>query len=539
MVIFSNWNYFPINSDSIANFSDSSPSVVTDMGDKRINFMVIQAPNIITKTRPIMSSTPTLNVTLLHSPLPTTEEVNTRVTPAKTVTKFPLLHALGINPNFDTTENEGKVKKLLAELVSLHRDHNKSMEFTYTGNGKPGFVMPIPRAKNYQTYEKNERTNKWLDSILVYLSKHSDGHSKVDEVCSWLLRDMYKNYPKTFIDTALHLGLHISQKMNHIEAAAMWMDANVSYSQAKIILRHLYSKFGHRVQVPLNQVKSLGDIPLEPVFHEFFYRKDKDIKDKVSEKIKYWCYDTQHLLELDMSRFLMSYPPGAKPIFGYDSKGISSGFGVYCTIGSDHGAGKSRYMLRLNYENSSSRRKNDNKVDFGTRTLQFAEAICKRDVLELQQRIAPVVNKAKEVLETSKLIAVRYNNEKICCKFIPKDATYVRTQTNNNQVIKLIYFCKGEEHEEEIGVRLNDCESECWEVIPNIKVIVAGDLCFFATCTGRDGRSHCRCTYCDSSPSLWNQETPSSYNTLTKEMLIKYGTHYQCSVAKKKLIPKV
>ena len=87
-------NLDKIHSDSIANFTDSSPSVVTDMGDKRINFMVIQAPNIITKTRPIMSSTPTLNVTLLHSPLPTTEEVNTRVTPAKTVTKFPLLHAL-------------------------------------------------------------------------------------------------------------------------------------------------------------------------------------------------------------------------------------------------------------------------------------------------------------------------------------------------------------------------------------------------------------------------------------------------------------
>ena len=66
----------------------------------------------------------------------------------------------------------------------------------------------------------------------------------------WLLKDIYKHYLKNFINTAIDIGLHVVQKMDKVEAAAMWMEANVSFKQARIILRHLYSKFGHTVQVP-------------------------------------------------------------------------------------------------------------------------------------------------------------------------------------------------------------------------------------------------------------------------------------------------
>ena len=38
--------------------------------------------------------------------------------------------------------------------------------------------------------------------------------------------------------------------------------------------------------------------------------------------------------------------------------------------------------------------------------------------------------------------------------------------------------------------------STVWVVIPNLKIVIAGDLCFYATSTSRDGQSHCHCTYC-------------------------------------------
>ena len=56
-------------------------------------------------------------------PLSSTSKSNKSVTPSptKTPTKFPLLNALGIDPNFDTVENKDKIKKVLAKLVSLHK----------------------------------------------------------------------------------------------------------------------------------------------------------------------------------------------------------------------------------------------------------------------------------------------------------------------------------------------------------------------------------------------------------------------------------
>ena len=48
-------------------------------------------------------------------------------------------------------------------------------------------------------------------------------------VCAWLLRDINKYYPSVFIQTAVNVGLHIVQKMSAVEAAAMWIDVNISF----------------------------------------------------------------------------------------------------------------------------------------------------------------------------------------------------------------------------------------------------------------------------------------------------------------------
>ena len=44
------------------------------------------------------------------------------------------------------------------------------MKFRHCGNVRAGFVVPIPRAKNYQTFEKNEWKERWLDKILKHLN---------------------------------------------------------------------------------------------------------------------------------------------------------------------------------------------------------------------------------------------------------------------------------------------------------------------------------------------------------------------------------
>ena len=137
---------------------------------------------------------------------------------------------------------------------------------------------------------------------------------------------------------------------------------------------------------------------------------------------------------------------------------------------------------------------NDNRPNHGTRTCQFAEVTCKKDVCKIQAKLAPSVNSAKETLENSKLVCVR-NENGLKTFFIPKNSTTLSTFTQE-QIIYLQYQSNGESISR--NTKLSD-SGQCiiWTVITNMKMIVAGDLSFFATSMGRDGRSNCRCPYCD------------------------------------------
>lgn len=48
--------------------------------------------------------------------------------------------------------------------------------------------------------------------------------------------------------------------MSAIDAAAMWVDANISFSAARTIIQHLKSSFKHRIQVPFSQIQQLSQV---------------------------------------------------------------------------------------------------------------------------------------------------------------------------------------------------------------------------------------------------------------------------------------
>ena len=367
--------------------------------------------------------------------------------------------------------------------------------------------------------------------ILNNISKHSDDTTTTDDVSSWFLQDIYKKYPKVFLQVAAEKGLHIINKMSSVDAAAMWINSNVSFNQAHIILRHLHCAFGHRVQVPFDQLRMLGKISLEPNVSEFTYKKEGESEDKVGEQIQYWNFNAIELLELDFVRLIEAVYSTSDPTFEYDNDCFETGKGVIVSVGADHGAGKSRYMLRVNYLPSSARR-TVNKVDHGTRTLQIAEVKCKRDVLEVQKRLAPVINQTKREMESTMLVGVRYNGNEILCKFIPKEAKNLRTMIEEDkETLTLSFYLNDKEHFLDLKQKAKSIEST-WVIVPQFKLLISGDLCFYATSTGCDGRSHCCCTYCDSVPSSWNEDLSSDiskYKILTKDCLHKYAAMYERS----------
>ena len=79
---------------------------------------------------------------------------------------------------------------------------------------------------------------------------------------------------------ASDIGLVVCHKMTDIEASAMWVEANISFRAARVILRHLQTKFGKRLQVPFSQISILSNVTnkIVPSFGEYKYKKAKNVR---------------------------------------------------------------------------------------------------------------------------------------------------------------------------------------------------------------------------------------------------------------------
>ena len=517
------------------------PIIITDINDNRIRFLSSDRKNIsdrnylisdrINATFPSTPSctptdTPSIPPSILPSPPPPpppppptsiTPTRNPSITPTHKPNPYPLLHSLGININLD--KNMETMSNLLSELVSLFKKSNKKLEFTHR-NSKPGILVSIPNAKNYSTYEKNERREKWIESIFDFIN-NDESPTQVNDACYWMLKCVYKKHPGTFVTVARDVGIHVVNKMTEVEAAAMWVEANISYRAARVILRHLHAKFNFRVQVPLNQIVMLSNVvlSLQPRFNEFEFKK-KGEETKVGERVKYWTISPETFIQTNFSRLLTCREEYHNTTFEYK---LPTGTGVNCLIGADHGAGKSRYLLRVNYLPSSSRRET-NRVDYGTRTYQFAEVDCKKDTAEIQSKIAPVVNEAIRNMSNSKLMAFKSGN-KVVCKFIPKEAHNIRTCMTSS-TLEVQYDLLDKSETMSLHIPPSD-KVTSWTVISSFNFLVTGDLSFFATATGRDGHSHCRCVYCDSTKNQWSEANHRQGNILTLSLLTDYALQYQ------------
>ena len=248
-------SFIILYSDNKNQDSDQKPLIISEINDIRVNFIsdilqesdttmvqdeksdmtasptgVMQSPSPHRKVVHPPSSHPPSSHPPSNQPPSIQPPSNQPCIHEPSTTKFPLLHSLGIETNFDTKNNTTIIETLLAEVVALHNSSGKQLRFVHVGNNKPAMLVSIPRAKNYRTYEKNERREKWLDSILKFVAKSNKDDTSPSTVCSWLLQDIHKYYPSVFVEIAVQSGLHVIHKMTAVEAAAMWIDANIRQS---------------------------------------------------------------------------------------------------------------------------------------------------------------------------------------------------------------------------------------------------------------------------------------------------------------------
>ena len=128
-------------------------------------------------------------------------------------------------------------------------------------------------------------------------------------------------------------------------------------------------------------------------------------------------------------------------------------------------------------------------------------------------------------------------NDDLKCFFIPKDAIKLHTLSRDGKLV-MGYETKDVMESKSTNI-LAVGQSNIWTVIPHFKLVVACNLSFFASSSGWDVRSHCRCTYCNLSSAEWRDSSVqhTDHNLLSLKQIQHYASihsnHQQLSTKSK------
>ena len=92
--------------------------------------------------------------------------------------------------------------------------------------------MKVPKnIKTYKHFAKTVKTSNWLNDLFKIVGNDTDTG------VAFVIKYLNKNVSDSFLDALQDLQLILrKKKMDAVSALAMWVDANVSVKQQRIII---------------------------------------------------------------------------------------------------------------------------------------------------------------------------------------------------------------------------------------------------------------------------------------------------------------
>ena len=124
----------------------------------------------------------------------------------------------------------------------------------------------------------------------------------------------------------------------------MWSDANVNYTQQRIIKKHLRHHFGKRIFIPETVFSEDSDHYSVPTFYNDYKYYKNDDKTQKPERCSYWCRDPSIVVLTELSRMLDYLDPNS--INSRFNSLLASGS---CSLiaGADQGQGAWRSWIKI------------------------------------------------------------------------------------------------------------------------------------------------------------------------------------------------
>jgi hypothetical protein len=301
-----------------------------------------------------------------------------------------------------------------------------------------------------------------------------------------------EEYEGSFTLALEALGLPVVQRLDEQSTAAMWADANINYTQQRIIKKHLWLHFGKRLFIPESTFSADHMHYYIPTYYnEYKYYKNGDKLQK-PEKCHYWCRDPSLVVAKELSRML-DY---------LDANSITTRFSSLlasnsCTLiaGADQGQGAWRSWIKIvtmSGEEVRNRMSNEDNFDIKSSHIiaQVAHITCKKDHHEiLSATVSDKLSEGYEKLLSHIMIFVKptTSNAKVKKVMLSKNASGIKLECDpmDPSMSYLTYQISGcsfmmTQHDE---TRFPASSKVIFITLP-FSLFITGDLSYYADVLG-------------------------------------------------------
>eukprot|EP00978_Attheya_sp_CCMP212_P025588 scaffold82537_cov26-Attheya_sp.AAC.1 len=355
--------------------------------------------------------------------------------------KFPLLTQLGL------PLNKLFLSPLLREIVMLSNlnPNLNLLEYTAWGGRKEDSIrclMPVSPSTTVEGFQKSlRRGNKALRQLPKILCPQNESLG-----AQLLLQHFGSNFQDEFVSVAESIGYPVTTKvMDPATAAAMWQESNCSKRAQRIITRYLRTFFGARLIVPEYRIDKLGQDHVPPVCSSFTMEK---------KEIHFW---TKPLPEVVCGAIKSRLIENDESIPAMKRADI--------VIGGDHGQGKFRALAKVII-------RGDEEKKLDSFVVKIGHIDCKKDTYDVLQRsVAGPINIGMRILQEAGCIHINY------CEVTKKCFVIAASAWVSNR------------------------ETLTWSL--PIRILISGDLAFFAAVLGKPNMSGSWCSWCKLAPKEW------------------------------------
>ena len=369
------------------------------------------------------------------------------------------------------------LRVMVRELTVLSNQFPKEGILNYSDyKGVEHALVQVPVCNTKESFIRSNQRGKFIDRLPSTICGGKNAKVNEDIVAEWILNRLGKRHELSFIRTANDLGYNVGSKlkMEDNTAFAMWDESNSNSKSQRVILRYMRGSFGKKIKIPVTTTEDSEKVMKHNIGK---YKPVPPVSNMVvvdGEEMYFWNKPLIPSLSSGLSFRLFSN--------NTNDKGIDN---VDLVLGGDHGQRKFRMLMKV-----IMRKEDMTKID--EFIIKIAHIDCKHETYHsLRSTITPTINCDLNELKGKKVLVFRMEHEgkfKYTCqvsKGISEDtpAPHFICPITQTPLPEFEYV------------------RQC-----NIRIVVTGDLAFYAAVLGKvNGAGHW-CTWCQHSYNDWKGE---------------------------------